>query len=66
MTLNSLKEKISGSVMFLSTVKDIWDTLKVMYGNEKNLLYVFEIYERGLSSNRETDLYMSSMVKSKV
>ena len=66
MTLNSLKEKISGSVMFLSTVKNIWDTLKVMYENEKNLLYVFEIYERGLSSNRETDLYMSSMVKSKV
>jgi len=33
--LNSLEEKISGSVMFLSTTKDMWDTLKVMYGNEK-------------------------------
>ena len=27
------------------TAQDIWDTLKVMYDNEKNLLRVFEIYE---------------------
>ena len=44
--LNSLEEKISGSVMFLTTVKDVWDTLKVMYDNRKNLLRVFKIYER--------------------
>ena len=31
--LNSLDEKISGSVMFLPTAKDIWDTLKVIYRN---------------------------------
>jgi len=43
--LNSLEEKINSSVMFLPTAKDIWDTLKVMYGNEKNLSRVFEIYE---------------------
>jgi len=43
--LNSLKEKI-GSVMFLTTVKDMWDTLKVMYGNEKNPSRVFKICER--------------------
>jgi len=43
--LNSLKEKISGSVMFLPTVKDMWDILKVIYGNEKNPSRVFEIYE---------------------
>jgi len=43
--LNSLEKKISGSVMFLPTVKNMWDTLKVMYRNEKNLLRVFEIYE---------------------
>jgi len=42
---NSLEEKISGSVMFLSTMKEMWDTLKVMYGNEKNSSRVFEIYE---------------------
>jgi len=34
--LNSLKEKISDSVMFLTTAKDMWDTLNVMYDNEKN------------------------------
>jgi len=30
--------------MFLATA--IWDTLKVMYGNEKNSSRVFEIYKR--------------------
>jgi len=43
--LNSLEEKISVSVMFLYTAKELWDTLKVMYGNEKNPSRVFEIYE---------------------
>ena len=32
--------------MFLSTAKEMWDTLKVMYENEKNPSRVFEIYER--------------------
>ena len=31
--------------MILSTAKEMWDTLKVMYGNEKNPSRVFEIYE---------------------
>ena len=44
--LNSLEEKISSSVMFLNTAKDVWDTLKVMYGNEKNPSRIFETYER--------------------
>ena len=44
--LNSLKVKISGNVMFLITAKEMWDTLKVMYGNKKSLSRVFEIYER--------------------
>jgi len=39
--LNSL-EKISGSIM---TAKDKWDTLKMMYDNEKNPSRVFEVYE---------------------
>jgi len=43
--LNSLEEKISVSVIFLTTAKEIWDTLKVMYDNEKNPSRV-EIYER--------------------
>ena len=44
--LNILEEKITDSVMFLTTVKDMWNTLKVVYGNEKNPSRVFEIYER--------------------
>ena len=44
--LNSLEEKISGSVIFLTIAKDMWDTLKVIYGNEKNPSRMFEIYER--------------------
>ena len=44
--LNSLKGKINDSVMFLPTTKDMWDTLKVMYSNEKSPSRVFEIYER--------------------
>jgi len=32
--------------MFLTTVKEMWDILKVMYGNEKNPSMIFEIYER--------------------
>ena len=44
--LNSLEENISASVIFLSTAKEMWDTLEVMYGNEKNFSSVFEIYER--------------------
>jgi len=43
--LNSLEEKICGNVMFLTTTKDMWDTLEVMYDNEKNPSRVFEIYE---------------------
>ena len=31
--------------MFLTTAKEMWDTLKVMYRNEKNPPRVFEIYE---------------------
>jgi len=46
MTSYNLEEKISGSVMFLPTAKDMWDTLKIMYENEKNPSRVFEIYER--------------------
>ena len=31
--------------MFLPTAKNMWDTLKVMYENEKNPSRVFKIYE---------------------
>ena len=41
-----MEKKISGSVMFLTTAKEMWNTLKVMYDNEKNPSRVFKIYER--------------------
>ena len=40
--LNSLEEEISGSVMFLTTAKEMWN---IQYGNEKNPSRVIEIYE---------------------
>jgi len=43
--LNSMKEKISGNVMFLTIAKEMWDTLKAMHENEKNPSRVFEIYK---------------------
>ena len=55
--LNSLEEKISGSVIFLTTTKEMWDTLKVMYGNEKNPSMMFEIYER-LFELKQGDRYV--------
>ena len=64
--LNSQEEKINGSVMFLTTAKEMCDTLKVMYGNEKNPSRVFEIYERLFKLKQETDLCLSSMANSKV
>jgi len=64
--LNSLEEKISGSVMFLPTAKDMWDTMKVMYSNEKNPSKMFEIYERLFELKQGTDLCPSSMTNSKV
>jgi len=45
MTSKQSKLKISGNVMFFTTAKEMWNTLKVMYRNEKNPLRVFEIYE---------------------
>ena len=39
--LNSLEKKISDSVMFLTTAKEMCDTLNVMYVNEKNPSRVF-------------------------
>jgi len=50
--LNSLEKKISGSVVFLTTAKTMWDTLKVMYGNEKNPWKMFDIYERLFELNQ--------------
>lgn len=32
--------------MLLKTIVEIWDTLKEVYNNEKNISRVFELYER--------------------
>ena len=58
MTSYNLEEKISGSVMFLPTAKDMWDTLKIMYENEKNPSRVFKIYEC-LFKLKQRDRFMS-------
>ena len=50
----------------MTTAKEMWDTLKVMYGNEKNPSRVFEIYKRLFELNREIDLCLSFMTNSKV
>ena len=39
-------EKVSANVMFLKTVKDIWNTLKEMYSNEQNISRVADLYEK--------------------
>ena len=44
--LNSLEEKISDSIMFLTIAKEMWDTVNVLYENKKNSSRVFKIYER--------------------
>lgn len=38
--------KVSADVMFLRTAKEIWDTLREIYANEKNISRVFELYEQ--------------------
>ena len=43
--------------MILSTAKKIWDTLKVMYENERNPSRVFKIYER-LFELKQEDRYV--------
>lgn len=40
-----MEKKVSSGV-FLKTAKEIWDTLKEVHENEKNISKVFELYER--------------------
>jgi len=63
-----MKVKISSIVVFLTTAKEMWDTLKVIYGNEKNTSRVFEIYARSvcLNSSWEINLFPSFMENSRV
>ena len=45
--------------MFLFTAKKMWDTLKVMYENEKNLSRVLRFISTCLSSSREINLCLN-------
>ncbi|KAL0458459.1 UNVERIFIED_CONTAM: Retrovirus-related Pol polyprotein from transposon RE1, partial [Sesamum latifolium] len=49
--------------MFLSSTKEIWDTLHDMYSHEKNISHVFELYEKLFSLKRDgrsvTDYFAS-------
>ena len=63
---NRLEEKISCSIMFLTTAKKMWNTLKEMYENEKNLSRVFEIYERLFELKQGDRSVLSSMENSRV
>ncbi|KAG8373563.1 hypothetical protein BUALT_Bualt11G0037500 [Buddleja alternifolia] len=59
--INSIEERISSSVVFLPTAKRIWDMLHELYGNEKNISRVFELYEQLFSlqqgDHSVTELY---------
>ena len=63
-----MEEKISSSVknMFLTTGKEMWDTLKVMYGNDKNPSRVLRSMSACLSSSREINLCPSPMENAEV
>ena len=52
--LSSIEEKVSGRVMFLTTGKEMWDTLKVMYGNDKNPSRVLRSMKQGEKSVPES------------
>ena len=40
-----MESTIATDVMFLTLVKKIWEMLKETYAHEKNISWVFEIYE---------------------
>ena len=48
--------------MFLTTAKEMLDTLKVIYDNEKNPLRVFEIYEY-LFELKQKDKFVAEFYK---
>ena len=44
--VNIMEPEISKSVVMLSTVKKIWDTLKATYAHEKNIARVAKLYNQ--------------------
>ena len=46
---NSMEEQIARGVLMLTPAKKIWNTLKSIYGYEKNISCVIEIYKHFFS-----------------
>ncbi|XP_057799090.1 uncharacterized protein LOC131014928 isoform X1 [Salvia miltiorrhiza] len=62
--LNSLEDSVSKNIMFLETAKAMWDTLRQMYSNDKNVSRVFELYEKLFShtqSGQTVNDYFSTL-----
>lgn len=56
--LNRVEKNVSFGVIFLKTANKIWNTLKEVYGNEKNIFRVFELYEH-LFTPKQGDISVS-------
>lgn len=52
--LNSLEPAISQNIMCLDTAKAMWDALREMFFNDKNISRVFELYEKLFSHTQDT------------
>lgn len=53
-----MEKNVSFGVIFLKTANKIWNTLKEVYGNEKNIFRVFELYEH-LFTPKQGDISVS-------
>ncbi|XP_042056533.1 uncharacterized protein LOC121801150 [Salvia splendens] len=52
--LNSLEPAISQNIMYLDSAKAMWDALREMFFNDKNVSRVFELYEKLFSHTQDT------------
>ncbi|KAG6431871.1 hypothetical protein SASPL_103441 [Salvia splendens] len=52
--LNSLEPAISQNIMCLDSAKAMWDALREMFFNDKNVSRVFELYEKLFSHTQDT------------
>lgn len=59
-----MEEKVGFDVMFLRTAKEIWDTLKEVYKNEKNISKVLNCMSAYLLFGRETCLFPNTIMRS--
>ncbi|KAG6385467.1 hypothetical protein SASPL_154302 [Salvia splendens] len=52
--LNSLEPAISQNIMCLDSAKAMWDALREMFFNDKNVSRIFELYEKLFSHTQDT------------